>query len=90
MSEEKFTSGPWQWDGDELIASGGFPVLTAGLARNGGRYVSVKDDDKPILAASPDLYEALIDARAAMEIWAPDADFSVIDAALAKARGETP
>ncbi|CAA2139489.1 hypothetical protein [Hyphomicrobium sp. ghe19] len=55
----QFTPGPWSWDSGELVADGGFLVLGAGLAKNGASYVSVKDEDKPIIAAAPDLYEAL-------------------------------
>lgn len=89
-----FTQGPWSWDGDELIADGGFPVLTAGLAKNGGRYVSVKDEDKPIIAAAPELYEALKGLLGGVlltqkaEHYPSDDPINKAIAALAKARGE--
>jgi hypothetical protein len=54
-----FTQGPWYWDGDELMADGGFLVLSAGIGKSGGAYLSMNKEDRPIFAATPELYDAL-------------------------------
>lgn len=96
MSETTFTPGPWNWDGNELVADGGFLVLGAGIAKNGASYISVKDEDKPIIAAAPEMYEALTECLAHFDKWfdaANDDQCHVVGrvkAALAKARGEAP
>ena len=94
-----FTPGPWKWDDGVLVAQDGFVVISAGLNKNGSAYVSVHDDDNlPILEAAPDLYEALEEARIAIqnatEIMGSvkgDPEFATlakVDAALSRARGE--
>lgn len=100
MADTKFTPGPWAWDGD---------ILTAGKTRRHLLYMeeapglrSEAAANIHLIAAGPDLYEALQGAIGALEYSVDcarddgnnsDIDFaqSKLDAAmtaLAKARGE--
>lgn len=93
------TPGPWQWwtsnslrrltshAGGRSGQDGG--VLHAYRCRDGVADIAVSDADMSLIAAAPDLYEALRDM---CESGGMDDGTDVIakaKAALAKARGET-
>lgn len=91
-------------DGTEFITS--MPILSAARNRAGGRETIAtawgSEGDDPLcsltnesttanahlIAAAPDLYEALAYARRFLK--PEDHDTAFVDAALAKAKGETP
>lgn len=99
---DPWTIGPWKWDGDELFSEHGFAVITAGTAKNGCPYVSMNSADRAIVAAAPDMAEALqgildwaefaqrhpeeFNAHGVKNLMGPAFDKAV--AALARARGE--
>lgn len=65
MSET--TPGHWAWDDNELFGSdGALIVISAGMNKDGSRFVRVSDEDKPLIAAAPDMREALTLAGAHM------------------------
>lgn len=91
MSENKWTPGPWMWDGNVwdydkeneapwLVAEGHSPVITGDL------HCSEANAD--LIAAAPDLYAALEDALQYLQHHLPDEVLAPHRAALAKARGE--
>jgi hypothetical protein len=103
MSETKFTPGPWRVvhsDGEVyvrdvggLIAKGAKPHLWEGqdarFTEELGQYVA----NAALIAASPDLYAALVKAKSDLEwyeqrITGESYNSPSINAALAKARGE--
>lgn len=91
-TEAKHTPGPWAWDGD---------ILTAGKS---GRHLLYMEEapglrneaaaNLHLIAAAPELFEALDLARRYMKtclgssFWDGPNPYPIIDAALAKARGE--
>lgn len=98
MTEPKFTPGPWNYKDTEIISTHekrGRPVSVVDLFGAMGGEDS--DADAYLMAAAPELYEALADAefimRKAGQIKGPMQDSfnrSASDArkALDKARGE--
>lgn len=79
------TKGPWVHDGDgEILAPGNVIVVYS----HGGQRAVQTDDDANLIAAAPDLLEALIDVRRALELGNFTGELAVVDAAIAKARGE--
>lgn len=84
MSDTKFTQGPWKlYKGKEhnIVQrgeSGGFGVVDTDKIR--------MDADSNLIAAAPDLYEALELVFSQMDDW--DVGYGEALAALAKARGE--
>lgn len=102
-----FTKGPWHFDGYPEgqvyeVSSGGNDDRIVCLCE-----FELEGDDRTwprmgesqanarLISAAPELYEALVEAREQMEIWAssdldPDlaAAIEQTDAALAKARGD--
>lgn len=56
----KHTPGPWMWSGDHLYGGEGALdcVIESGIAY-GDPYVSVKHEDRTLIAAAPDLLEAV-------------------------------
>lgn len=99
MNTARYTPGPWHWHDDTLTTSDGTPVLMGGTYLRDHRVVAVsidvRDADASLIAAAPDLLEALKEARH----WLTEAadwngtdyvhyPFSkTIDAAIAKAEG---
>lgn len=92
MTERKWTHGPWVWVDGDLEDRGGEPV--AYHSCHGG--VVVNDANAHLIAAAPDLYEALElmrhEYRTALRISGVDEmtskTMATANAALAKARGE--
>jgi len=99
MCELKATPGPWKTD-----ANAGCKSIKGGKAgdHKQAQYTEIattvglhnEDEDRAnaaLIAAAPDLYEALEDVLAAdwQDIASPDSDiWKQVNAALAKARGE--
>ena len=92
-TETKWTPGPWH--------SRGFPTISAGkgngmIAKVFERYMdrAEREANANLIAAAPELYEALADARELTQALINDGYTGYIgqrgriDAALAKARGE--
>ena len=112
VTETKWTPGPWHWDSDPVQNDPynrvRYRVVTKGKTITQVYYSSYEggptnaEADAKLIAAAPDLYEALKRARNSLataiqaNVEAPD--FNVndhvvikqIDAALVKARGEQP
>ena len=79
MTERKWTPGPWEVSGGYVKSSNGNTVCDVRY-KNG-------NNDRPIIAAAPDLYDALEGIISAME-GIGHGPFDAERAALAKARGE--
>jgi len=82
MESAKFTPGPWRIDPDrqdEIIDSSGNCVIWT---------AEIESANARLIAAAPDMYEALKTARAIlpMEKWADDTK-AMIDSTIAKAEG---
>jgi len=77
------TPGPWQFDPiDRVVVKGGAEIAYMGRSANGA--------DVRLIAAAPELLDALILAKdmfIANDLSLPYT-FEVIDAAIAKARGQ--
>jgi hypothetical protein len=99
MSNAKHTPGPWEiGDYDEelqavRIRAGGFVPLTPAVALAAGLDKPRAYSNARLIAAAPELLEALIQVRAAM----PDRTFAtaeaklvidMVNAAIAKAEGK--
>lgn len=100
MSEKKFTPGPWVICYDGQI-NGNAGAFVCSFLWNS--YKEFNDNahyraDAKLIAAAPDLYDALADVRTAIsrlngdvsrEVWYSLSEYMVVaDNALAKARGE--
>ena len=93
MTERKWTPGPWlvkeRHGCDQLVASDG-----TSLMGNETYYPWTPENmaDWRLIAAAPDLYEALENARDALKYGAEYSESNCViaaaDRALAKARGE--
>jgi len=68
MSDTKFTPGPWKWSDSELLDSTGAAIIKheddgacgdPECCGGGSCWVEVREADKPLIAAAPDLYAAL-------------------------------
>ena len=93
--ETKFTPGPWDVDGNEVVGRKGRKIITdygsyEGLVW-GDAIHSVPDEavaaNKELIAAAPDLYAALLDAVEQLEFWGGDT--TQANVILARSRGET-
>lgn len=100
---EQHTVAPWRTDPDvgneSVLGADGIMVADCSIftARNHRRNPAINQANARLIAAAPDLLEALIDAVAIMErmntLRHLDSQFPTLDgarAAIAKARGETP
>lgn len=105
MSEIKHTSGPWQWDDDEvwqegydteqhapwLVGPSGERILT-------GRIHCLSESDSRLIAAAPELLEALQwmnnlwQCTCALNGWEPEhaREYERAKEVLAKATGSQP
>jgi len=95
MSEAKFTPGPWEWDGDVwdydyaeeapwLIGKDNQIILK-------GEIDCANKANAHLIAAAPDLYEAIKELLYALQDddnWRTSGVYEDAEAALAKARGE--
>lgn len=94
MTEKKWTPGPWVVK-DESYSNHCCFSHSIGLVTGDGKYdfdnvcevISQEDADAHLIAAAPDLYDSLDMARVWLE-FDGRCDMQVINAALAKARGE--
>ena len=99
-AKDKHTPGPWElkeWNSD-YGATGDFsiypgtqkgcrmPIACVQQPFNGKRTKA----NARLIAAAPDLLEALIDCRRALEIANYTQELAIVDAAIAKAQGDTP
>ena len=96
MADVKFTSGPWRVfttkDGSKLVGVGeqtGEGITDCGFGMWGGGDAEALANAH-LIAASPDLYEALKEARIALN-GGPITEglCHQVDAALAKAEGQS-
>lgn len=104
MMDRKWTPGPWVWvkpnrwpdhqmeeQGLGRFKSGHVSVCEFG--HNAQFYpsegVPPNDADGNLIAAAPDLYEALEDLAEKMASYMDDESVQLVASALAKARGET-
>ena len=93
MSAPKFTPGPWVKDGGSVVRKGRGVIASIPRPQDGGVFEC--EANSVLLAASPDLYDALDVAEAVMSIVEPRSDkaeylraLAQARAALAKARGD--
>lgn len=107
MSEAKFTEGPWEFvaDDDNLLGAGGKDAMIDGFVAGSvmADYLHVcriwndgpnPEEDARLIAAAPDLYEALRSAVSLLEQFVSTddpRDETIWDArkALAKAEGKS-
>ena len=95
----KHTSGPWKWVGNDLEQVGGEYKTVIGLTVGCGQFcyggsveMTASEDDLRLIAAAPELLEALIALRKA-ELEDDSSDVSIAllrdmaDAAITKATG---
>jgi len=95
MSESKHTKGPWHWEySDGLrkrLTTVGSDVFTAALTDDYFPYVDIDEPDANLIAAAPELLEAL---EFALQQTGCDGDLCTEDwheearKAIAKAKGE--
>lgn len=79
--ERKWTPGPWVVNRERGIRGAGGECVAS-------TYCAGPVDDAHLIAAAPDLYEALEDLAADMIVHMDDLTIAVVHNALAKARGE--
>ena len=91
MSEPKFTPGPWRLDADSHIrATNDDRHTTIALIPPNFHSADIWDANAHLIAAAPELYAVLEYVRDVLGPhggWADDSK-RMIEAALAKARGE--
>lgn len=94
MSEVKFTNGPWRWDADRLVSEDEWVLSPEYDSHSGWAYIDACDEDKNLIAAAPELYDALEDLLEKLDMT-PELNLDSwgvytfeAEAALAKARGE--
>jgi hypothetical protein len=91
MSERAHTKGPWSvgfsdGSGPEWITAGDDTTIVMGGDSFGTVYGVRDPANACLIAAAPDMFEALIQAREWLRGWASaEAQLAIIDAALAKA-----
>lgn len=95
MSELKATPGPWH-----VVHNGAYREINLGDCECSPSIAQVcpsqflengdnEEANAHLIAAAPELYEALLLAKSWLEGWASaDAELATIEEALAKARGE--
>ena len=90
--ETKHTPGPWRYDTNEfssyLVGADG-SIIAGGEPHEG--YMDGKNPDERLIAAAPDLLEALEDLLHQAKFYKHEGgwDFEQARAAIAKATGET-
>jgi hypothetical protein len=89
MSETEFTPGPWRADWDDSGQWYIEPLGISGTALRGDSGNCVESRNAKLIAAAPDLYDALV----AMTVTFASSDYmeesrQKARAAIAKARGE--
>ena len=86
----KHTSLPWKWVDDELVSSNG-PILEAKITEYEEAFIDVSDANAKLIAAAPELLEALKDASNAITSSRHDMRYNElvnrIDDAIKKAEG---
>jgi len=99
MSETKFTPGPWKVEIGNNCAFAIFAKSKRGLSKRvgmvGGFFRDQRQQNADLIAAAPELFEALAgllsaEERKTPEYRLPEPLLDEARAALAKARGETP
>lgn len=93
MSEAKFTPGPWIFRkcsayGISISAKDGESIIGAMECQNTA-FLEICDEDAHLIAAAPELYEALEAVISYGAMTGADWVSDKVYAALAKARGET-
>lgn len=93
----KHTPGPWFITGSmtryvEARIGGGMlqEVAACGPTEADGGYGEQQRANAMLIAAAPDLLDALIDVRRALELANFTGELAVVDAAIAKAKGDQP
>lgn len=83
----KHTPGRWYWDFD----SDGNWSLRSDSAGEGimDRRSCPLIEDRILIESAPVMFEALIDARRALELANFTGELAVVDAAIARAKGES-
>lgn len=85
----KHTKGPWEYseeDGEPVVMAGDYYVATAHIGVPGGNSgIDAAKDNARLIAAAPDLLEALKFIRSVARF----AHFPEADAAIAKAEGRS-
>ena len=95
MDKEKFTPGPWTYDGGFIYSADGEPVCTlvSKAEINGEMHILPYKDNAALIAAAPDMY-AILKAVAGIlqEKECPDVAMRsvalLIDVVLKHVRGE--
>lgn len=89
MSDAKHTPGPWHFDGKEQVygGGGGGNIVCLSPAVEGWDDSAKRwDTNAHLIAAAPDMLEALEYLRRFIDASRVDVEF--VDAAIKKARGE--
>jgi len=95
MTERKWTKGPWKW-GQDYYSSDLYPLWEMGMCQAQGyidwRVEGEEGANKNLIAAAPDLYEALENLLRVHEGEGGTKYHAgeIARKALAKARGEKP
>lgn len=90
MRDPKWTPGPWKQslpDDTAIYGADGWPVCETGVNQGYDEHFERIEADARLIAAAPDLYEALV---AIYDAWynLDGSDYRRLKAALAKANGE--
>jgi len=95
MSETKFTPGPWEWDGDvwdyDYAEEAPWLIGKDNQIIIKGEIDCANKANAHLIAAAPDLYEAIKELLYALQDddnWRTSGVYEDAENALAKARGE--
>ena len=88
----KHTKGPWKYSNGTVIDGNGHVLRVNGVGLPCG-FLSDQEREEvfantKLIAAAPELLEALIDCRRTLEIANFTQELAVVNAAIAKAKGE--
>lgn len=87
------TPGPWKRDKYGHIMANGKEVSFRSmsiLCSASEDRIQTAEDNTTLAAAAPDMFDALIDCRRALELANFTGELAVVDAAIAKAKGLNP
>lgn len=80
------TPGPWKTNGDPYVSTGDGKHSIAFTDCRGISDAEAKANAR-LIAAAPDLLEALKDCRRALEVSGHTGELAIVDAAIAKVEG---
>lgn len=87
-----FTPGPWEWDGCAQIVEAARPHMRVAFLPSDGLSYASGEPTARLIAAAPQMYEALANALQSLDTDGPGAAAAALNthgrAALKAARGE--